>query len=186
MKAAPLVRRVRSDEWSSLKDVRLRALFDSPESFGSTHEREVAFDDAVWTERAVSGEVSDSVATWVAPQTTGHHLVGTLDVTFVGTVTVIKTNGADAGLELVGMWVDPTKRGTGLASELVQTAVDHALQVGCTRLRLWVAEPNVRAQRLYLRHGFQMTGAADLLPSNPKIQELEMAMTFFTTEIPRS
>jgi hypothetical protein len=56
MSATLLVRRVNHDEWPLLKDVRLRALADSPESFGSSFEREVAFDDAIWMLRAAGGE----------------------------------------------------------------------------------------------------------------------------------
>jgi RimJ/RimL family protein N-acetyltransferase len=175
MNRALLVRRIRSHEWEMLKDGRLRALLDSPESFGSSYQREVAFDDAVWMERASTGEKASSGATWVAADP--------LENRFLGMVTVIETKLAS--LELVGMWVDPTERGTGLASALVQTAIDHAQNVGCTQLRLWVAEPNVRAQRLYLRHGFDMTGEVDVLPSNPSIREVRMAVTFSAAEIPK-
>jgi ribosomal protein S18 acetylase RimI-like enzyme len=190
---ALVVRRVRGDEWQPLKDVRLRALLDSPGSFGSTYEREVAFDDAIWMERSAKGEASVSQATWVAHEGTEFRLDGQLGGKsadesvreFCGMVTVIETTGAEANLELVGMWVDPTHRGTGLASKLVRTAIDHARTIGCGQLRLWVAEPNVRAQRLYLRHGFTLTGEVDVLPSNPTIQELQMAVTFSATEIPQ-
>jgi ribosomal protein S18 acetylase RimI-like enzyme len=182
MNRALLVRRIRSDQWEMLKDGRLRALLDSPESFGSSYQREVAFDDAVWMERASTGEKASSGATWVAADP--------LENRFLGMVTVIETKLASlelvgqelVGMDLVGMWVDPTARGTGLADALVRTAINHAQSVGCIKLHLWVAEPNVRAQQLYVRHGFATTGEVDVLPSNPSIPELRMAVTFAVEE----
>jgi RimJ/RimL family protein N-acetyltransferase len=165
-----VVRRIRGDEWRHLKDVRLRALLNSPESFGSSYERDSGFADAVWMERAAHGEGTGTGATWIAEKSA--------DSRFLAMITLINPDPSQDVLELVGMWVDPAERGTGLADELVTNAIDHARVTGCAHLRLWVATPNVRAQRLYLRHGFQLTGEVDVLPSNPLIQELRMAVTF--------
>jgi GNAT superfamily N-acetyltransferase len=174
MDTALLVRRIRSDEWRLLKDVRLRALADSPESFGSSFEREVAFDDAIWMSRAANGEGMVSTVTWIAARN-GEEL-------FCAMVTVMETQATPESMELVGMWVDPGERGTGLADLLVRTAVDHTRISGHRHLGLWVAEPNIGAQRLYLRHGFVLTGEVDVLPSNPSISELRMAVTFAAEE----
>ena len=38
--------------WQTYRDVRLRALGTNPEAFGSSFEREVAFPDERWVERA--------------------------------------------------------------------------------------------------------------------------------------
>jgi GNAT superfamily N-acetyltransferase len=179
MSATVLVRRVNHDEWRHLKDVRLRALADSPESFGSSFEREVAFDDAIWMSRAANGEGTASTVTWIAARNG--------EEPFCAMVTVMETQATPQDLsrvrtpesmELVGMWVDPGERGTGLADVLVRTAVDHTRISGHRHLGLWVAEPNIGAQRLYLRHGFVLTGEVDVLPSNPSIPELRMAVTF--------
>ncbi len=48
------VRRIGADEWSAFREVRLAALAESPAAFGSTLEREIAFDDDVWQERVTS------------------------------------------------------------------------------------------------------------------------------------
>ena len=37
-----------SDEWARLRDIRLRALLDSPHAFGGTYENESNFDESRW------------------------------------------------------------------------------------------------------------------------------------------
>lgn len=48
------IRRLKSHEWVAYRDVRLRALRESPDSFGSTVEAEEARSDAAWEERVSS------------------------------------------------------------------------------------------------------------------------------------
>ena len=45
------IRRATVDDWEASRDIRLRALAESPDAFLSTLEREAAFDDEVWMSR---------------------------------------------------------------------------------------------------------------------------------------
>ena len=38
------------DEWSRLREIRLASLLESPEAFGSSYEREIAFTEREWRE----------------------------------------------------------------------------------------------------------------------------------------
>jgi len=76
----------------------------------------------------------------------------------------------------VAMWVDPAWRGRDAASKLVGSVVDWAGSEGSERLRLWVAEGNESARRLYEGHGFEVTGGRGPMPSNPALYRDEMVL----------
>jgi RimJ/RimL family protein N-acetyltransferase len=61
---------------------------------------------------------------------------------------------------LIAMWVAPALRGTGVAGALIEAAVQRAVTLGGTCVRLELAPGNVRAQRAYARHGFVPTDEA--------------------------
>jgi GNAT superfamily N-acetyltransferase len=54
--------------------------------------------------------------------------------------------------------VHPDARGQALGSGLVATAVGFARDAGYRRMKLWTNDPLVAARRVYLRHGFVLTG----------------------------
>ena len=68
------VRRVRGADWRALRDVRLSALADSPDAFGSTLEREQAFGDTEWQEwarDAAAGTAEILVLAWLENEPVG-------------------------------------------------------------------------------------------------------------------
>ena len=156
------VRRVRPDEADVLREIRLRALADAPSAFASTHEREAAYDDAVWDDRARASAAGDAAATFLAVDGDQR----------VGMVTGIPTAGGV--VELVGMWTAPEVRRRGVGVRLVDAIVGWAGEVGAERVELWVTIGNEPAQRLYERLGFEPTGDHQPLPSDPCRDELRM------------
>lgn len=54
--------------------------------------------------------------------------------------------------------VDPRARGQRLGDRLVEAALAFARDAGYGRMRLWTNHPLVAARRIYLRHGFELTG----------------------------
>ena len=157
------VRRIRRDEPEALRDVRLRALADSPSAFGSTLAREEAYGDDLWEERARACAAGDGAATFLAVDGDQR----------VGMVTALATGG---GLvELVGMWTAPEVRGRGVGARLVEAVIGWAGEVGAERVELWVTRGNEPAERLYRRLGFEPTGDHQPLPSDPCKDELRMA-----------
>jgi ribosomal protein S18 acetylase RimI-like enzyme len=126
-----------------VRALRLRALIDAPQAFGSTYEREVAFTRDVWAARLVTRSNAHFIAADDRP---------------VGMVAIVHDDGSSGDAWLVGMWVDPDARGSGVSDELVAAALEWADTEGFAAVRLHVTEGNERAERLYARHGFCRTG----------------------------
>jgi GNAT superfamily N-acetyltransferase len=144
-------------DWKLYRELRLRALADAPEAFGSTLERESSREPDEWQARLANR------IQWVAR--IGHRVVGT-----VGAI-----GGDGETLELVSMWVEPDARGSGVADALVDAVLRRARIDGTPYVSLWVSQGNDRAEQLYARHGFVRTGATQPIHDNdPTRRELEM------------
>lgn len=52
--------------------------------------------------------------------------------------------------DLIGMWVEPTARGSGVATQLVEAVKPHAIEQGHDRVFLDVSPDNARASHFYL------------------------------------
>jgi ribosomal protein S18 acetylase RimI-like enzyme len=142
-------------EWRTVKEIRLRALGHDPAAFGSTLAREQAYDDDLWHERTAAGR------TFLARR----------DGAVVGLASFYVEPGREHERQLVGMWVAPEARRTGVAPALVRAVCAAAAAEGAARLTLFVAEGNEPARRLYERLGFRRTGEVQRLPSNPCLGE---------------
>jgi ribosomal protein S18 acetylase RimI-like enzyme len=137
------IRRVGVADLEQVRAIRIRALLDAPAAFGSTYEREASLTPEAWATRLARTSNAHFVASDGAP---------------VGMVAIVRDVNDDDLAWLVGMWVDPDARGTGIADELIATALDWAETEQFTGVRLHVTEGNGPAERLYVRHGFYPTG----------------------------
>ena len=152
------VRLLAADDWAELRAARLAALTEAPYAFSSTLAREQGFTEQTWRDRAGSGR------TFAA-------LDGD---TIVGLATGLPEDGQ---WQLVGMWVSPKVRGTGIADRLVAAVCELARQSGFTSVTLWVTEVNDRARAFYLRLGFAPTGGRQLVrPDAPDNWEEELRL----------
>ena len=143
-------------QWRTSRDLRLRALGDAPDAFCSTLEHEKEFDEPAWRSRL---ERAHTVFAWVGPNA-------------VGTATGKPDPHEAGGREIVGMWVDPAHRGTGVAAALIDELVTWARGQGSRSIALWVAEDNEPARRLYEKCGFVATGERDVM--RPGVDQVRM------------
>jgi GNAT superfamily N-acetyltransferase len=74
----------------------------------------------------------------------------------IGSVFCVSIDDVTAQLRI--LLVDPAGRGHGAGTALVRTCMDFARQAGYTRMLLWTQEDLVQARRVYLAHGFRLTG----------------------------
>lgn len=161
------VRRITADEFPALRAVRIAALTDSPAAFGSTLERELAFTDDMWRERASASSAGDARLTLLAWERDE----------VVGVIGAFRTAAEAPVVELVSMWTRPEVRRSGVAVALVQGVVDWAQSLAdVARVELWVVRGNEPAQRLYERMGFHVTDDVQPSPNDPCAQEIRMVL----------
>ena len=132
--------RLTGDDWQWEREMRLAALRDAPWAFGSTLDMALAMTEADWRYR-------------IAFQ---HRLLAVAgDGTGLGMAGWLRAEAPYPPCPLlVGMWVEPSARGTGAGDALVQTVIADCTAAGEPRLFLQVNTDNIAAQRLYARNGF--------------------------------
>jgi GNAT superfamily N-acetyltransferase len=155
---ALVIRRLGPEEWPAYRAVRLRALRDTPEAFGSTAADAERLTPADWARR-------------LADRTT---FVAAAGQELVGLVSGAVHSAGEA--ELISMWVAPGWRRQGVGRRLVDAVVDWAAAAGFERLRLWVAIGNDAAERLYAERGFNRTGEVQPMGRGAG-DRIEFAMT---------
>jgi GNAT superfamily N-acetyltransferase len=160
------VREVGGDDWPTWREIRLRALADSPSAFGSTYARELAFTEQDWRRR-LSGD---------------------------GVCVLAEDDGRPVGmgggfpdlpgfLHVVAMWVDPAHRGHGVGHAVLR-GVDAWAQRRGLRLHLDVNTANAAARPSYERFGFAGTGETRPLRDGSDEVVERMVLATSTVEAP--
>lgn len=165
---APSIRQFAPDEWRTYRDLRLRALADSPDAFESTFARERVRPDEEWARRLMAAAGSSSDAPLVAYR--GDVAAG------LAWVRVPET--APDVAQLFQVWVAPEHRGHGVGQLLLQAAASWARYAGARTLALDVTCGDTPAMRLYLRAGCVPFGEPE--PIRPgsavQVQPLRLAL----------
>ncbi|WP_433578893.1 GNAT family N-acetyltransferase [Nocardia brasiliensis] len=148
------IRLLAADDWEAFRRIRLRALADTPQFFGST-----LADAQARTEEGWRAALSQRV-----------QFMAVADGVELGTVGAMR-DADRGGLHLISMWVAPEARGTGVSDLLVEAVLDWADTAGSPPVWLEVADGNTVAERLYLRHGFVRTGVTGpVAPDDPRLE----------------
>jgi ribosomal protein S18 acetylase RimI-like enzyme len=157
-----IIERIKPQTALVFKDVRLRALLDSPTAFSSTYVKELQFPDEEWMKRSVRWS-SDGSAIFLA-------LDGDAGCGMIG---AFEEEGRQRA-QLISMWVDPGFRRAGVGKLLIEAVVDWVHSRGVRELKLMVTSVNEGAIAFYQRLGFQMTGKTGVYPNDATITEYEM------------
>lgn len=145
LSSSPAIRTFAAHEWAIYKDIRLRALADSPDAFGRTLAEEQDRSDGVWSNRLKTGATSE----WDLPLLAEVHG----EPAGLAWCHIDQSNPKVANLYQV--WVAPGYRRLGIGKMLVDAAIAWTkakkacyLELGVT----WIESP---ARRLYTRSGFK-------------------------------
>lgn len=139
------VRPLAEDEWETYRDVRLRALKESPEAFAASVDKEADYGEDFWRQRLTRSR------RLIAEEDDG---------SIVGVVSTSRLQNDESAAhvsELFGLWVTPELRGTGVAWKLVSSGVDQARRDGFDFIVYWVGTDNGRAVAFASSFGFRPT-----------------------------
>jgi GNAT superfamily N-acetyltransferase len=148
----PGLRPVGPEDWRAWRQLRLTALTESPDAFGSRladwHGAQDREDR--WRDRL--GSVAFNVMAFE-------------DTVPVGMASGLPTD--DSAVELISMYVHRDARGGDVAERLVDAVCDWARGQGATELTLAVRTSNDRARAFYRRCRFEDAGPAEIDPGEP-------------------
>lgn len=153
------------EDWPVLKDVRLRALADAPEAFGTTLAQAQAYSDFEWQARA--RRFSEP------PAATG--CIAYLDGVPSGMACAYGSEGPQAA-GMTSFWVAPEAQGQGIADALVTLIAKWATAQGFAVLEAGVVEDNHWAVAFYKRVGFVETGQSEPFRGDPSKRIIGMSI----------
>ena len=139
-------------DWQAYRDLRRRALEDSPEAFSSTLAQSLAIPDEEWRARLVR----------VMP-TTDYPLAADSAAGLCGLVWSRVEADDSSVAQLYQMWVAPEVRGQGVGREMVNAALAWMRSIGIKRAILGVTSGDRPARRLYESIGFTPYGEPEPL-----------------------
>jgi len=159
----PTIELITQQNAMGFKDVRLRALQNTPTAFSSTYAEEFQLTDAEWVKRA---------ARWTDETSIGYLAVDAGSPCGIAAGFLDKNDATRA--HLVSMWVAPTHRRLGIGRTLVDAIIAWLRVKSVRTLQLLVTSNNDPAIRFYQQLGFQLTGRTEPYANDPALSNLEM------------
>lgn len=160
------IKRVTPETALVFKDVRLRALKESPTAFSSTYAKESQLPDEEWVRRAERWARGEGIAMFL----------GFDGDTPCGIAGSMLDEGNPERAHVISMWVDPVYRRGGVGKALIDAVVQWNRSRGVRETVLMVTSVNTGAIAFYERIGFRKTGITGPYPNDPEIVEYEMAL----------
>jgi ribosomal protein S18 acetylase RimI-like enzyme len=165
-----VVRRFESAEWLTYKDLRLRALADSPDAFASTLARESARANDEWRDRLERG--ANSPRDFPALASVGDVPAG---------IAWTRFDDERPGVaHLFQVWVAPEHRGTGVGRRLVEAAIAWSRRSEVRVLELAVTRNGSAAAHLYRDLGFSAVGEPQPLRPGSGLESQPMRLVLDT------
>ncbi len=148
-----VVRATTAEDADDYRALRLEALADSPDAYGTTLAEACAYDPERWVTLAASGA---TVLAWRGRRPVGMVTGG--------------VNDAHPGTRwLYGMYVTPEERGGAVGEALVEAILERTRTLGAPALYLQVTGAMGRARAFYARLGFEPTGERTAMRRDPSL-----------------
>jgi ribosomal protein S18 acetylase RimI-like enzyme len=147
-------------EWEKYKTLRLNALQSNPIAFQDTYEKAYLHPDTFWQER-----LANQACIWLFAES---------NTTIVGMMGAMPDKEHPQKImNIVGVFVASTHRNMGISKKLMTTLLKEIEKRESVEIvRLWVAETQVAARKLYENAGFKYVGKEkELIAHNGKLYE---------------
>lgn len=144
---------------AALCAIRLEALRDTPQAYGSTYDQAVTWSHHQWVRAAAER----------------NYYLAERDGVVVGMVSGGPNESHPGTHWMYGMYVSPDVRGSGIAQLLVDEVSEWARGEGASALFLHVTASLTRARSFYEKAGFHLTGGATTMGRDPAVGLVEMA-----------
>ena len=161
------IRELGRQEWALFRELRLRALAESPNSFARRFVDEKAQPDAHWI-RLTESVTTPGGQTMLLAEENGR--------SFGLVFGLLDREHPETG-HVGGMWVEPEGRRRGAGEALLRAVINWARSRKLEQLELQVTEGNQPAMRLYERIGFTDTGRREVHAANPNLRVIQMILT---------
>ena len=145
------IRPFEKHEWALYRDLRLRALSDAPDAFGSTYREARRRPDAAWISYLDFDPMFERPLVAAVDRCPAGLVWGHIDADHPDTAHVFQ------------MWVAPEFRKQRLGAMLLDDVIGWATQYAVERVVLSVTCANSAARRLYERAGFLPDGEPEPL-----------------------
>lgn len=137
------IRLLDQEDWAAFKDLRLEALRNHPEAFGSSFEEESERTEAEWRAGFNTCHMFGCFADNRLVASAGYFIYSSLKMRHRAV--------------LFAMYIKPDNRKRGIADALVKAVIAHARK-RVTQLHLTVVTTNQTALKLYQKNGFKIYG----------------------------
>lgn len=154
------IKDILESDWREYMSVRLESLLDSPDSFGSTYERESSFSSEQWKSRLqIAPSIHDALA-----------VAAVANQKYIGLLSSVVHSPDASSAHLYQMWVSPKYRGIGVGTALVERVRIWAVDRNIEKLLLSVTTTNLDAMSLYESIGFSPVGIVEPLRKGSVLQ----------------
>lgn len=156
-------------QWKQYRDLRLRAIRESPQAFLDTEQETRAFPEKKWRQRLADAAAGKS---W--------QLFARLHGKLVGMIGAYRSDDdvKNQSATIVGIWVAPEARGKGVGRKLMETLMDTLKKRSIKTVHLSVNVEQTAAVVLYKKLGFQIVEEKEaVMGDGKKHEELMMEKT---------
>ena len=163
----PEIRRIGPSEWQTYKHIRIAALRDAPNAFGSLLEDALGTTDEQWKSRVESASAELDLPLFAVVQTNAVGLAW----------GKIFSDRPDTAF-LFQMWVDPDYRGLRIGALLLQATIDWARRSTAQQLDLSVTIDDSAAWHMYQSAGFIPVGDPEPIRDGATLLAQPMRLAF--------